>query len=115
MIKAITQDNLAIAAINMDISSFGNNNILIVGFPTKSLNGIVPRIMKQDDEIINCNMCNFKDKFIMINQLGIDNGGTFQPLTESMLENYDKLPDLYIQNFMINTDKINDIQILKVF
>lgn len=112
MIKSITQDNLAIAAINMDISSFGNNNILIVGFNTKSQNGI---IMKQDDKIITRNMHNFENKFVMINQLGIDNDGMFQPLTESLLENCDKLPDLYIQNFMLNIDKINDIQILKVF
>lgn len=36
-------------------------------------------------------------------------------VTEALLENYDKLPDLYTQDFMVNIDKINDIQILKVF
>ena len=112
MIKVITQNNLAIAAINMDISSFGNNNILIVGFNTKSQNGT---IMQDDDIIIARNMHNFENKFVMINQLGIANDGTFQPLTEALLENYDKLPDLYSQSFMVNIDKINDIQILKVF
>lgn len=112
MIKVITQNNLAIAAINMDISSFGNNNILIVGFNTKSQNGT---IMQDDDIIIARNMHNFENKFVMINQLGINNDGAFQPLTESLLENCNKLPDLYVQNFMINADKINDVQILKVF
>lgn len=112
MIKSVKQENLAIAAINMDIAGFGNNNILIVGFPTKGASGI---IMQQDDTIITRNMHNFENKFVMINQLGIANDGTFQPLTEALLENYDKLPDLYAQSFMVNIDKINDIEILKVF